>query len=504
MGLSFFRDGAQIRTPPGKMGVPRITCAGLCVLLSLVRRSGAFSPVQACFQDTSSDARRPVDDASSTTRLASTAEQSAAATNVYESVEACLQKAQEVHDDECRQGFRAFGRSDTSMQSEWTDDDKFTSFSVGTGNAGPDESNLTNGDVIFQSKEPLFDPATCQALIAEARDAITNGLKEDGQTIVNDPTNSQLGEARVSSLPSGKQWLTEELRGKLFPLLESRFGISATNLTLNDALIIGYGYFGGPSRSQPLHRDASILSLNIALSPQSDYEGGGTYFQGIDSILQQEQGHVLCHSGGAMHAGNAISSGERWVMVLFVISEDVPQLSRRCHALGLGEMDKGDHAQARNIFQAGLSVAPNDHLVHVDLGRTFLQDGLQGKARQCLAESINAYSLDGKAPVGLAKMLQESGRPRAALRRLDAFLEQNNDADLKPGAWITLRSLVWDARVTAVSCALQCANKSKPFAEKHLQTAIERLYVSLEISPGNPQLMGMMNFAKKLEGDYGL
>jgi tetratricopeptide (TPR) repeat protein len=476
------------------MIVPRMYAA-LCLVLSLLRSSEAWS--------------RPFlrnAGYSTTTRLVRTAADSSTTTthdDERSTLEDCLQRAQEVHDKECQQGFRAFGRVEGPPRDGWTND-AFRSFSVGPGNAGPDEFHLKNGDQIFQSKEPLFDPATCQALIEEARAAITAGLEKEGETIVNDPTNSQLGEARVSSLPSGKKWLQEELRDKLFPLLENRFGISAPNMTLNDALIIGYGYFGGPSRSQPLHRDASILSLNIALSPQSDYEGGGTYFQGIDTILQQEQGHVLCHSGGTMHAGNAISSGERWVMVLFVISEEVSQLSRRCHALGLDELSKGNNAEARNIFQAGLSVAPNDHLVHVDLGRTFLHDGLGWKARKCLAQSISAYSLDGKAAVGLAKMLQESGRPRAALRRLDAFLEQNDDADLKPGAWMTLQALVWDARVTAVSCALQCANKSKPFAEKHLQTVFERLDVSAQVSPGNPHLMGMRDFAMKLEADYGL
>ena len=46
-----------------------------------------------------------------------------------------------------------------------------------------------------------------------------------------------------------------------------------------------------PSRGgvrQPVHRDASLLSLNIALSEGGgvDYAGGGTYFEGIDFSQQ--------------------------------------------------------------------------------------------------------------------------------------------------------------------------------------------------------------------------
>lgn len=416
--------------------------------------------------------------------------------------EARLQKAQQLHDQECEDGFQTFGKPSTVTSKEMWNDEHFQSFSVGKGNAGPDEYILENGDKIFQSKEPVFDARTCQELIDEARDTITRGLKEDeGRHDSSRPTNSELGEAKMSSLLMGKKWLKKHLHETLFPLLESRFGLSAGSLTLNDALIIGYGYFGGPTRSQPIHRDASVLSLNIALSPIENYEGGGTYFQGIDSILKQEQGHVMCHSGGAMHAGNGITAGERWILVLFVVSEDVPQLSRRCHLMGLEEPD---NTEAREIFEAGLSVAPNDHLIYTDLGRTYMKEGKNRKARECLSKSADVYSLDGKAAIGLAKMLQENRRPRAALRILEKVLVQVGDSDLKPDAWVPLRAMAWDARVTAISCALQCANKSRDFANQNLIKTVQRLRVAASISPGNPQIGGMMQFAEKLMIDYAI
>jgi hypothetical protein len=174
-----------------------------------------------------------------------------------------------------------------------------------------------------------------------------------------------LGEAKLSTLPKASEWLTEKLHSTLFPLLQDRFGVAG--LTLTDALVIGYGYFGSGSRSQPMHRDLSLLSLNVALSPSSDYVGGGTYFEALGEYLHQEQGHVTCHAGGTMHAGNAISSGERWILVLFVSDETRPQLARRCHSLGLDAQRRppGDDdpvEQAKVHFEASLTVEPNNHM----------------------------------------------------------------------------------------------------------------------------------------------
>ena len=38
------------------------------------------------------------------------------------------------------------------------------------------------------------------------------------------------------------------------------------------------------------------------------------------------------HASGVRHAGHHITSGTRWVMVLFVRSRQVPQLAWRCAA----------------------------------------------------------------------------------------------------------------------------------------------------------------------------
>jgi len=415
-----------------------------------------------------------------------------------------------VHDEECQTGFQNYGRTSAVQNAPWSDDD-FVSRSVGQHNAGPDETDIhDNSDVIFQSKEPLISNEDCQALIDEARNAITTGLEllkdedladKEGRR-KNDPTNSELGEARVSTLPQASEWLTKELQRTFFPILQNRFGVRANQLTLHDALIIGYGYFGNGARSQPVHRDSSLLSLNVALSPRSDYTGGGTYFEALGQQLHQEQGHLTCHAGGIMHAGTGISQGERWVLVLFVLDESRPQLARRCHFLGMDAQRNGQMDLAQTHYQASLGVQPTNHLVYKDLGRCYHNqqqpdNNLLLQARRCLAKSAQLYPLDGEAVLGVANMLAQARRPRAALRRLDTLLSLPSFSDgqfLSPEtAWLPLKSFGWEARVLAVQCALQtCAFQNNPEqALAFLPIAKQRLETCLKVSP-SPYLESMM------------
>lgn len=417
---------------------------------------------------------------------------------------------QRLHDEECQTGFQNYGRTPAIQNTPWSDDD-FVPWPVGKQNAGPDEADICeNSDVVFQSKRPLISQEDCQALVDEARKTITAGLEllkdedlaeKEGRP-EDDRTNCELGEARVSTLPKGSEWLAKELQRTFFPLLQNRFGVRADQLVLQDALIIGYGYFGNGARSQPVHRDSDLLSLNVALSPQSNYTGGGTYFEALGQQLHQEQGHLTCHAGGIMHAGTGISQGERWILVLFVLDESRSQLARRCHFLGLDAQRKGQFDLAQTHFQASLEVHPTNHLVYKDLGRCYhnqqqLDNGSLLQARQCLAKSTQLYSLDAESMLGLAKMLVHAKRPRAALRRLDTLLSlpslSNKQLFSQETVWLPLKSVGWEARVLAVQCALQCCHgqENSKSAAALLPISMQRLEICLKIAP-SPYLESMM------------
>lgn len=450
-----------------------------------------------------------------------------------------LSNLQNQHDEEVRRGFDTFGMNDTeeyasSLSSnsngknlpEWKDED-FISYDVGIGNAGPDELKMNQANKVFATVKPVFTKDECEALISEAKAHIDAGLKAESLINNNDEqskrrdsvvtTNSALGEAKVSTLPEALFWLKRNMKHKLLPLLQSRFGL--VDLTLNDALIIGYGYFDSESgcASQPIHRDASLVSLNIALSPMCDFEGGGTYFEGVNvgpnydakngkghsGPIMIEQGHVICHSSGAMHAGNGLQRGERWVLVLFCLSKSIPQLARRCHSEGINLSMDGNIQTARTTFEAGLTTAPNDHLLHISLGRSYLMEGNESRSREYLKKAADMYELDPTSLISLGKMYLGERQAYKAFCQFDLALTRINNADFSEKAWMPLKAAAWDARVNAGRCAVICAEQEaafdnekhsnnseqisqgmrRPFARQFLPKAIERIQHAYNVAP---------------------
>ena len=427
------------------------------------------------------------------------------------SVQDVLDLVRQEHEAEVQHGFSVFGRSTEKAVAsigEWSDKD-FTSRQVEAGKAGPEEFFLTQGNHIFQSKGPVVSDSECADLIQEAKQVIDQGLSETKETLDGSRTNSQLGEARLSQLPIALTWLKSALHERFFPILESRFGVPANELTLHDALIIGYGYLGGDgARSQPIHRDASLLSLNVALSPRHNYdkEGGGTFFEGlsVDSVIHTEQGHLTCHAGGLPHAGRGIDSGERWILVLFCLAKSYPELARRCHARGILERGEHHNERARKTFEAGLSVAPSDHLLLTSLGGVHMELGDKIKAQASLHTAAIAYPDCCKANLGMGKTMLGHGRPRAALRRFDAVLDYLQDRDLKNDAWIPHRAAGWDARVNGARAALLCSRyalqhgKTSFDSQFHLHRAVQRLNIATLAVPEDENLQNMLHMAKAL------
>jgi tetratricopeptide (TPR) repeat protein len=377
---------------------------------------------------------------------------------------------------------------------------------VGAGCGGPDEAVLKNGDSIFQTNFPVLSTEECNELVSEAQQTINKGLSEERESSPH-PTNSQLGEARVSEMPLAREWLRGALHERLFPLLESRFGVPAGDLTLQDALVIGYGCMGRGSKSQPIHRDSSLISLNVALSPRTDYEDGGTFFEPLpaeSSVISNDIGHIVCHAGGMTHAGRGIASGQRWVLVLFCIAKDRPEFARRCRLKGMSKKEEGDLQEAKSIFQAGLSLAPDDHLLLTSLGGVYMAEGNEEAAMECLVRAAEAYPQCQKANLALGKMMMANRRPFAALHHFDAVLEWMNDRDLSEKTLPQLRAIGFDARVIGSQAALFCSQQAKEQGfddfpwRSCTEQALARLNSSLESTPGDRRILNMIALAEEI------
>jgi hypothetical protein len=83
----------------------------------------------------------------------------------------------------------------------------------------------------------------------------------------------------------------------------------------NDLFIVKYKH--DEQNFLEMHADGSIISFNILLSEQNDFEGGGTCFDdGL--VIKSEQGDLIIHNGKIKHSGLPITKGTRYLLVGFV------------------------------------------------------------------------------------------------------------------------------------------------------------------------------------------
>mmetsp|Transcript_18968 Transcript_18968/g.28123 ORF Transcript_18968/g.28123 Transcript_18968/m.28123 type:complete len:340 (-) Transcript_18968:216-1235(-) len=85
--------------------------------------------------------------------------------------------------------------------------------------------------------------------------------------------------------------------------------------------------YNGKAKGTVLHTDnddeyaANSITVNVLLSDNDDFGGGGTYISAIDKTIKLEQGEMLIHLGNLEHAGADITFGVRRLLVAFLACE---------------------------------------------------------------------------------------------------------------------------------------------------------------------------------------
>lgn len=83
-----------------------------------------------------------------------------------------------------------------------------------------------------------------------------------------------------------------------------------------DVFVVKYDMKG--QSKLDIHRDVSELSFVLLLSDPSEFEGGGTYYVEEDRTVSPTQGGLALHCGFRLHAGKAITSGKRYILIGFM------------------------------------------------------------------------------------------------------------------------------------------------------------------------------------------
>ncbi|KAJ1453289.1 hypothetical protein M885DRAFT_524688 [Pelagophyceae sp. CCMP2097] len=184
------------------------------------------------------------------------------------------------------------------------------------------------GHLIAHSATPLFTRAETAAIVDEC---------EERATLMGGWTTARHGnypttDVPLIELPQTLKWFKEQaLPNAIYPFLAENFQFALPNPTavrVVDAFVVKYNATAGQSFLKP-HRDGSVLSFNIALNDVGDYDGGGTWFEGLGSAVRSDNGHVLAHASGLLHGGHPITGGVRYILVAFCIVRDYPNFAYR-------------------------------------------------------------------------------------------------------------------------------------------------------------------------------
>lgn len=238
---------------------------------------------------------------------------------------------------------------------------------------------MGGGEWVCETRNPPLSRAECAAIIEEAEERAAERRSSDG----GDGSGNGWGTARhyavpttdiaVRDLPRTLDWFNTAMLNRIGPLvaaatalgrgdfksgecavsgnvdvkLESGFAKKQTacvevngdgwteaaaaagdigqefvsfvrRLRVHDAFVVRYD--AAAQRSLPLHTDQGELSLTVSLNSTGEYEGGGTWFEGLGrAVRPSDPGHVVVFPGGdTVHGGREITSGIRYVLAVFL------------------------------------------------------------------------------------------------------------------------------------------------------------------------------------------
>ena len=179
---------------------------------------------------------------------------------------------------------------------------------------------------VYVSLKPLLPKAECKKYIETAE---AWGQANGGGTTARHYSVATT-DVPLMDLPELVPSFNAALNEALLPALAALYPSAAplaSKLRVLDCFLVRYD--AQAQASLPLHTDQALLSFTIALNDPSEYEGGGTYFRGIDRAVDAPAaGHAIMFPGKLEHAGDPITKGRRYIIVLFM-GYDTNRMSKR-------------------------------------------------------------------------------------------------------------------------------------------------------------------------------
>ena len=187
-------------------------------------------------------------------------------------------------------------------------------------------------DLIKVTERPIVSPQEAAKAIALAREENVD---------INEYTSGKykLGGDWLAKMDTTRAWFNTQLETNIFPAIAASFPEVVTNVSTLRAHSVAMLKYNSTHPRTDVHIDNGVLALTLALSPQTDYEGGGTFFEhlGEDSLVEMDAGHATWRPGSVRHGGHRVSSGQRYIIGAFLLLEDRVEHVRRLKNRGMQE-----------------------------------------------------------------------------------------------------------------------------------------------------------------------
>ena len=157
----------------------------------------------------------------------------------------------------------------------------------------------------------IYSVDMCEYIINECEKYVSYNNGWTTKRHLNYPTT----DINVNIIPSIYNLILHSLQTVLSKIVSSYNLHKDISLDVIDLFVVKYSQHA--QNHLEMHRDISFISFSILLNNNTEFEGGGTYFEdGLTTYLKQ--GELLIHSGFIRHSGLPVTKGVRYLLVGFL------------------------------------------------------------------------------------------------------------------------------------------------------------------------------------------
>mmetsp|Transcript_74157 Transcript_74157/g.214815 ORF Transcript_74157/g.214815 Transcript_74157/m.214815 type:complete len:664 (+) Transcript_74157:131-2122(+) len=283
-------------------------------------------------------------------------------------------------------------------------------------------------DIIKVTEDfPLFSEEEASGVVAAAEaEGVDKNEFQSGKY--------QLAGDWLVNLPKTREWFNSRLESTFFPLLAHLFPEIISSPSVIRAHSVSLLKYNSSHPRTDVHIDNGILAMTLAMTPEREYVGGGTYFEhmGLDNVLQMDVGHGTFRPGSVRHGGHRVKEGTRYILGAFLLLEDRVEHVRRLKNRGSELRQAQDLEGAAKHFEWALALNPKCTTCLKDYAEILHRWKNYSEAERRIVQALELLEYkDSDALFTLGVLLSEQGRDEESIMAYEKSVALNaEDAEL--------------------------------------------------------------------------